>query len=156
MSQTALDRIPILTFELGDALYGLFIDYVVEVAAMVHYAPIADARPELLGLVNRHGQVLPLIDLRLVFGLSAPPIDAHVLFIVAMYEGNLVGLVVDVVNQVQYIHSSTLKVAPGGSRWVEQVASYGGKLLQVINLSTLMTHLLPESMTTLNQIEDSN
>jgi len=143
-----LDQIPILTFLLDDKRYALVIDYVVEVAAMVQYSPVADAIPALLGIVNRHGQAMPLLDLRIVFGLTSPPIDTNVLFVVAQHNDILVGLVVDAVNQVEYIHQSDLQVAPGGGRWVEQVASYQNDLLQIISLPALITHLLPETLTT--------
>ena len=147
MTDNTLDQIPILTFMLSDKQYALPITYVVEVAAMVEYSHIPDSEPALLGIMNRHGQVVPLIDLRRVFGLATPPIDTNVLFIVAQYEDVLVGLVVDAVNQVEYIHKGDLRVAPGGGRWVEQVAGYHDDLLQIISLSAVITHLLPETLT---------
>ena len=147
MNDEVLDQIPILTFMLGDKRYALLIDYVVEVAAMVQYSTVSDSIPALLGLINRHGQVMPLIDLRIVFGFETPPLDTNVLFIVAQHNTILVGLVVDAVNQVEYIHQSDLRVAPGGGRWVEQVASYQDDLLQIISLPAVITHLLPETLT---------
>ena len=150
----APDQIPILTFLMDGKPYALLIDYVVEVAAMVQYSDIADSAPALLGMINRHGQVMPLVDLRLVFGLSTAIIDTNVLFIVAQHEDTLVGLVVDAVNQVEYIHPSDLRMAPGGGRWVEQVVSYQDSLLQIVNLPAVITHLLPEPLTAQQEIED--
>lgn len=148
MSDIIHSQIPILTFVLEDKKYALRIDHVVEVAAMMHYSPVADSISALIGLVNRHGDVMPLIDLRVVFGLNAPPIDTHVLFIVAQFEGVLVGLVVDTVNQVEYIQQGDLRDVPGGGRWVQQVAGYQDDLIQIISISAIITHLLPESLTT--------
>lgn len=153
MTEKAFDQIPILTFTLGDKRYALKIDYVVEVAAMVEYATVADANPALVGLVNRHGRVMPLIDLRVVFQYHVPPIDPNVLFIVSQYEETLVGLVVDTVNQVEYIQEGDLHVAPGGGRWIEHVASYSDELIQLISLPAIITNLLPETITT-QEIED--
>jgi len=155
MSKQTIDRIPVLTFMMGDKRYALLIDYVVEVAAMVQYSQVADATPSLLGMVNRHGQVMPLIDLRIVFGLDTPIIDTNILFIVARHNATLVGLVVDTVNQVEYIYQSDLRVAPGGGRWIEQVASYHDDLLQIVNLPAVVTHLLPETLTAQQEIEDN-
>jgi len=148
MSEQSSDQIPILTFILADKRYALRIDHVVEVAAMMQYSPVADAIPALLGIINRHGEVVPLIDLRVVFNYDAPPIDTNVLFIVAQYNKTLVGLVVDAVYQVEYIRQGDLRVAPGGGRWVEQVIGYHDELLQIINLSAIVTHLLPETLST--------
>ena len=154
MSETTIDQIPVLTFMIGDKQYALRIDYVVEVAAMVQYSHVADSTPFLLGMVNRHGQVMPLIDLRVVFDLDSPVIDTNILFIVAQHDNILVGLVVDAVNQVEYIHQSDLRVAPGGGRWINQVASYHDDLLQIVNLPAVVTHLLPETLTAQPEIED--
>jgi purine-binding chemotaxis protein CheW len=154
MSDKALDQIPVLTFMMGDKQYALLIEHVVEVAAMVQYSYVVDSILALLGMINRHGQVMPLIDLRIVFGLITPVIDTNVLFIVAQYEDTLVGLVVDTVNQVEYIYPSDLRVAPGGGRWVEQVASYQDDLLQIINLPAVIANLLPETLTAQQEIED--
>ncbi len=154
MTDTMLDPIPILTFMLGTERYALLIDYVVEVAAMVEYSTIADASPAFLGIINRHGQVMPLIDLRKVFNLSTPPINTNVLFIVSKFEDTLVGLVVDAVNQVEYIQAKDLRVAPGGGRWIEQVASHNEQLIQLINLPTIIHELLSDTITTKQEIED--
>ncbi len=154
MSETAVDQIPVLTFMIGDKQFALLIDYVVEVAAMVQYSHVADTTPYLLGMVNRHGQVMPLIDLRIIFDLESPVIDTNILFIVAQHDNILVGLVVDAVNQVEYIHQSDLRVAPGGGRWIDRVASYHDDLLQIVNLPAVVTHLLPETLTAQPEIED--
>ena len=154
MNKQAIDQIPVLTFMMGDKRYALLIDYVVEVAAMVQFSHVADSTPSLLGMVNRHGQVMPLVDLRIVFGLDTPVMDTNILFIVARHQNILVGLVVDAVNQVEYIYQSDLRVAPGGGRWINQVASYHDDLLQIINLPAVVTHLLPETLTAQEEIED--
>jgi len=154
MSEKVIDQIPVLTFMVGDKQFALFIEYVVEVAAMVQYSHVADSTPFLLGMVNRHGQVMPLIDLRIVFDLDSPVIDTNILFIVAQHDNILVGLVVDAVNQVEYIHQGDLRVAPGGGRWIDQVASYHDDLLQIVNLPAVVTHLLPETLTAQPEIED--
>ena len=49
---------PVLTFRLATQQYGLPIDQVLEVAAMVALTTVPDAPPEMMGLANRHGEVL--------------------------------------------------------------------------------------------------
>lgn len=148
MNEPVIEQVPILTFILGEKRYAIRIEHVVEVAAMMQYSPIADSIPALLGIINRHGDVVPLIDLRIVFGLTPPPIDTNVLFVVAQFNEILVGLVVDTVYQVEYIHKGDLRAAPGGGRWIEQVAGYQDELLQIVDLSAIVTHLLPETLST--------
>src|SRR5688572_8043469 len=93
---------PFLTFNLGPQRYALPIEQVVEVAAMIEVVSMPDSSPEFLGVVNRHGDVLPMLDLRPLFQQKVTPLTPLTLFIVATYGGQQVGLVVDDVNQVEY------------------------------------------------------
>ena len=123
---------PFLTFNLGEQQYALPIDVVIEVAAMVELAEMPDSPPEMRGIANRHGVVLPVFDLRLIFGHEAAPINLSTLFIVATYDGQTVGLVVDDVHQVEYIEQ------PTAGKYIHDIVSYKGQLLQLISLPALL------------------
>jgi len=99
--------IAVLTLSLGTQAYALPISDVVEVAAMVTLTDIADPRPALLGMANRHGDVLPILDLRRMMNQPTPPITSATLFIVVHHEGNHFGLVTTAVHQVVYLSPST-------------------------------------------------
>ena len=96
-------RLPLLTFRLGRARYALLIEDVVEVAAMVDMLSLPTEQPEVLGYINRRGSVLPLLDLRTVFKQPSAPITSATVFIVAAGGDKQVGLVVDAVEQVEYV-----------------------------------------------------
>ncbi len=133
----ATDRTPILTFRLGERTYGLLIDNVIEVAAMVEWIPMPGTRPELLGVVNRHESILPLIDLRILFGLppSAPTIAT--LFIVVHAHQNQLGLVVDEVLQVEYVAQVPVRSAMTGPI-ISHIVNHRGELIQLIALEPLI------------------
>lgn len=95
--------VSVLTFRLDRQEYALPVDEVVEVAALMELTRIADSVPELLGIANRHGTALPVLDLRRVLDAPLAPLDATTLFIVGSHDGQMVGLVVDEVQQVEYI-----------------------------------------------------
>jgi len=62
--------IQILPFQLGEGLYGLELTHIQEVVdeAQVFYLPGA---PEgILGAINLHGRILPVLDLPLQFGFD--------------------------------------------------------------------------------------
>lgn len=135
---------PFLTFRLGQQTYALPIAQVVEVAAMIELVTVANAPPALLGVVNRHGSVLPLLDLRLVFGQPAAPITDSTLFIVAAVGMRQVGLVVDEVYQVVYFDTVQLAASPIRERYVECILTYRDQLVQIPALSALLAAFLPE------------
>src|SRR3954469_15969975 len=101
-------RLPLLTFRLGEGRYALLIEDVVEVAAMVDMLSLPTERPEILGFINRRGSILPLVDLRLVFNQPSAPITSATVFIVAAGGNKQFGLVVDVVEQVEYVDALQL------------------------------------------------
>jgi purine-binding chemotaxis protein CheW len=131
-------RLPILTFSLGDHLYALLIEDVVEVNAMVEITPLPDAPPEVLGIVNRHGKMLPLLDLRLVFKQPAPPVTSGTLFIVAAGGSQHIGLVVDEVHQVEYVDALRLGDAPTTARYLHGIIGHEASLIPILALPALL------------------
>lgn len=123
---------PVLTFCLDANRYALPIDAVVEVAAMVALAPMPHTPPQILGNVNRHGAVLPMVDMRVIFGVPATPITTDTFFIVTHHAG----LVIDTVEQVDYLNA--LRPAPQSSPFISHVASTSRGLIQLIRLTPLL------------------
>lgn len=129
-----------LTFLLGGQDYALPIENVIEIAAMVEVTRVAGAAPGLLGVVNRHGAPIPMLDLRMALEQSAPPIDVSMLFIVASIHNRMVGLVVDEVLQVEYASGWS----GDSTRYIEGIISQRGRLIQVVSLERVLTAHLPE------------
>lgn len=133
-----LDMIPILTFALGEQYYALIIDAVVEVAAMVELISTTDERAEVLGVANRHGEVLPVLDLRLVMTSEASLISEWTLFVVAHKDGISVGLVVDEVQQVEYIPAAQIHESSASGKYIRGIISYKQRLIQLVALGPLI------------------
>lgn len=139
------DRLPVLTFRLADQTYAISIDHVVEVMAMVTVQTVAGALPEVLGMVNRHGMPMLLLDMRRVLGKPiTAPIDASTLFIVVNSGEQHAGLVVDEIYQVDYLPS--LSPAPGGARFIAGIASDHDSMVQVIAVRGLLAAYLPSQV----------
>lgn len=154
MKNHANSPVPLLTFRLGDQPYALFIEEVVEVASMVELTVLPDSPPAMLGIANRHGVVLPLFDLRLIFGKEVTPINPSTLFIVATHSGQLAGLVVDDVHQVEYMDRGELRAVPTAGKYIRDIVNHKGQLVQIIALSPLLAALLPDGMTDEGLVED--
>jgi chemotaxis signal transduction protein len=136
------DLIPVLTFRLDDQTYALHIDYVVEVMAMVTVQSVAGARPEVLGMVNRHGVPMILLDMRLALGKQAAgTIDASTLFVVVMQGDRYAGLVVDEIYQVDYLQQ--LSPAPQGAHLIFGIASDHDSMVQLIAVDAVLAAYLP-------------
>jgi purine-binding chemotaxis protein CheW len=82
----------------GDELYAVPIENVVEVAELDDVAAVPGARPHVLGLRNVHGQVLPVFDLATLLHVrrEVPPS----FLVVADEDGQRAGFAVDGVTKV--------------------------------------------------------
>lgn len=139
-------RLPVLTFRLGAQHYALLIEDVIEVVAMVEFTSLPDATPEVPGIVNRHGAVLPLIDLRAVFKQPLSPVTSASVFIVAEGGGRQIGLLVDEVQQVDYMDALQMSDAPTSSRYVHGIMSYKEQMISIIALPSLLAAFLTSAV----------
>jgi purine-binding chemotaxis protein CheW len=136
------DTLPILTFRVGQQIYALRIQDVVEVSAMVELMPILQGRPEVLGLANRHGSIVPLVDLRTVFQQPASPVRSSHIFIIAADGSRQIGLLVDEVLQVEYVNFLQLEDASALGEYIRGIISSKSELIPVIALAPLLANFL--------------
>lgn len=132
-------RLPLLTFRLGEARYALLIEDVVEVAAMVDMLSIPTERDEIVGYINRRGTILPLVDLRKVFNQPRSPITSASVFIVVAGGDKQFGLVVDAVEQVEYVDALQMSDTLTSSPYLHGIISHQNDMISIIALPSLMT-----------------
>lgn len=105
-----------LTFALSKERYALQILKVQEIIGMLHITQVPRTVPYLKGVINLRGKIIPLVDLRLKFGLSEKPYDEKTCTIVVQVEigGKCmsVGIIVDTVLEVINFQASQLEPAP--------------------------------------------
>jgi purine-binding chemotaxis protein CheW len=102
----------VLVFLLGGEEYGVDILKVQEIRGYDKVTPIPAAPAFLKGVVNLRGIIVPVIDLRLKFGLADPKYDAFTVVIILRIAGRVVGIVVDGVSDVVRLAASEVKPAP--------------------------------------------
>lgn len=101
-----------LTFELGSEQYGVEILKVQEIGGVLPITRVPNSRPYLKGLVNLRGKILPVIDLRLRFGMEAAEMTEETCIIFAQVQGVEVGLLVDRVADVVEIPLEDIEPDP--------------------------------------------
>ncbi len=139
------EPVPFLIFLLGKQYYALPITEVIEVAAMVELTQMPNTSREFLGVANRHGAVLPILDLRPIFRQSTRRIDETTLFVVAQTDDQSVGLIVDEVLQIEYFTADQIAQRQSShEQHVQGIVSHNQRLIQVIALNKLLTQFLPQ------------
>lgn len=135
--------VALLTFNLGEQQYALPVSDVVEVAAMVEIAKVIDAPLVVVGMTNRHGKVMTMLDLRLIFGQPAVPISASSLFVVVEHQGLLAGLIVDEINEVEYFDVGSLTIVQTPGKYIRGMISTEESLLQIVAIPAIYDAFLP-------------
>ena len=106
-----------LTFVLSQEEYGLEILKVREIISVMDITEVPQVPDFIKGVINLRGKVIPVIDLRLKFGLPAMEYNRETCIIVVNVKDLLVGIVVDTVAEVLDISEDETDPPPSfGSR----------------------------------------
>ncbi|MBU2548555.1 MAG: chemotaxis protein CheW [Proteobacteria bacterium] len=110
-----------LTFTLADEVYGLRILKVREIFGLVPITPVPQTPYFLKGVINLRGQVIPVVDLRLKFGMVDREYTDRTSIIVLDVRDAMgripIGVIVDAVADVVSIDADDIEPAPSlGSR----------------------------------------
>ena len=105
-----------LTFKLGSEEFGVRVIKVREIMGIQQITAVPQTPDYLKGVINLRGKVIPVIDLRLKFGLAALEYTQRTCIVVVQVEGEagpiLVGLIVDGVSEVLNLTSSDIEDTP--------------------------------------------
>ena len=89
-----------LTFAVGDESYGVSIGMVTEIVGMQTIMSVPDVPDYIKGVINLRGKVIPLMDVRLRFGIEERPYDERTVVIVLEVDDAPIGMIVDRVSEV--------------------------------------------------------
>src|SRR5882672_12882329 len=90
----------VLVFVLGKEEYGVDILKVQEIRGYEKVTPLPAAPAYLKGVVNLRGVIVPVIDLRVKFGMANPAYDASTVMVILRIAARVIGIVVDGVSDV--------------------------------------------------------
>jgi len=101
-----------LSFKLGAEEYGIDILKVQEIRGYEQPTRIANAPHFIKGVVNLRGVIVPIVDMRLRFGLPDVQYNSFTVVIILNVAGRTVGMVVDSVSDVLELGGEAIKPAP--------------------------------------------
>ena len=111
-----------LTIRLQDELFAVEAGSVREILDLVPITEVPNASPFVSGLINVRGRVVPLADLRVMFGMDRPAPDQDTRIVVMEIdidgEPTVAGILADKVHDVTDIEAASIEEAPKvGMRW---------------------------------------
>ncbi len=105
-----------LTFTLADEEYGIGILKIKEIIGMMPITTVPQTPEFVKGVINLRGKVIPVMDLRLRFGMEAMDYNERTCIIVVEIEGQTgtiqIGIVVDSVSEVLNVKGEDIEDTP--------------------------------------------
>jgi purine-binding chemotaxis protein CheW len=105
-----------LTFILADETYGLEIQRVAEIVGLLPVTRVPRLPEFVAGVINLRGRVIPVVDLRLAFGLPAAELGERTCIVIAQISRGestqTVGLIVDQVSEVLDLAQDAIEPTP--------------------------------------------
>jgi purine-binding chemotaxis protein CheW len=131
----------LIAFRLDRQLYALPLRNVECALHMVAIAPVPEAPPWVPGVINLHGQVVPVVDLRQRFGRPGREPDLSDRLLVIQALGQTAVLWVDEVTEVLEVPSAQMEPPPqplSRSRPLAGIVRRGEELILVLDASRLL------------------
>jgi purine-binding chemotaxis protein CheW len=120
-----------VTFQLEHQTYAVPLEQVIRIIDMVSITPLPDVDRSVVGVINVHGAIVPVIDLRRQFQLPTTAWKRHTPILLTPSSEQMLGLIVDTVTQV--LNASTEQILR-----VDEVLP--GELSEVPLLQGLLRH----------------
>lgn len=133
----------LLTFRLGEEDYGIDVLKVQEIRGFSAITSLPNVSPEVRGVMNLRGTVIPVLDLRAMFGLPARAYDRYTVIIVLRVDERTVGVIVDTVTAVITVPADQLSPPPdlatrAGARLVKGLARVKDSLVLRLDIDELV------------------
>ncbi len=105
-----------LTFSMADEEYGIGILKIKEIIGMMPITTVPQTPEFVKGVINLRGKVIPVIDLRLRFGMESIDYTERTCIVVVEIEGSVttvqIGIVVDAVSEVLNVNGDDIEDTP--------------------------------------------
>jgi purine-binding chemotaxis protein CheW len=144
--EAATKTIQVVSFTIGKEEYGIHIEDVQEIVRMPEIMKLPRTESFIRGVINLRGIIIPVIDMRERFGISASEsgYSAMTRVIVVKVKEKFVGVIVDTVSQVLEIAAEDITEAPevlkGISReFIEGIGKLNENLIIILRIQNILT-----------------
>ena len=133
-----------LSFQLGAEEYGIDILRVQEIRAYEKATRIPNTPRFIKGVINLRGVIVPVVDLRMKFGLESAEYNEVTVVVVLNVADRTIGIVVDKVSDVLTLGDGDIRPAPEftsrvDNAFVRGLATLDQRMLIIADIERLMT-----------------
>ncbi|MBN1403152.1 MAG: purine-binding chemotaxis protein CheW [Opitutales bacterium] len=147
-AKTKFEAGKFLTFKLGEESYGVAVLKIREIIRMQKITPVPQMPHHVKGVINLRGKVIPVIDMRLKFGIGEDTVTERTCIVVVQIEARegiatSVGLIVDAVEEVMNITEEEVEETPdlGGQfdgEYILGIAKIKGEVKTLLDIDQVI------------------
>ncbi len=145
--------VQLVTFRVGTEEYGLDIHAITEVVRPLKITPLPKMPAFIEGVINLRGVIIPVVDLRNRFDVAANTSDQRKMRMLitrgavqrsAGASGDLLGLLVDNVDEVIHVPKKNIDVAPQAATgrnadFITGMGKVGDRLIILIDITRILS-----------------
>ncbi len=147
MVRKEVDDEQLVTFTIAQEEYGIKIMQVQEINRLEEITSVPKAPSFIDGVTNLRGNVIPVLNMRILFGLESRDQDDATRIIIVDLDGRRIGLRVDKVNEVLRLPRSDIDPTPGivaghaDHRFLEGVCQLdkGKRMVLLLDISEILS-----------------
>ena len=145
-----------VVFKVGNEYYGVDINLVRGIEKMIQVVSIPNSNPNIKGIINLRGDVIPVYSLRKKFNLEMLNESEENQFIIVKVEDMLLALEVDKVDEIQNISEDMIFDVPiiiksKETKYAEKIISGNGRIVIIIDIHNLMSDMEMQELTEMVQ-----
>ncbi|MCL0047158.1 chemotaxis protein CheW [Thermodesulfovibrionales bacterium] len=133
----------LVTFTLDKEEYAVDILKVQEINRMTEITRVPNSPPQMEGVINLRGKVIPVVNLRKRFGLTPKDNDEHSRIMIMDIQGITIGFVMDSVSEVLRVPSSIVEPTPPmatniSTEFIKGIAKMEERLIIILDMDKLI------------------
>lgn len=133
-----------IVVDLGVEQYGINIKYVQNIVRMQSITRVPKAPYYIKGVINLRGEIIPVMSVRLKFGLKADQINDDTRIIIVKINGQAIGLIVDMVKEVINLTDNDIEIivkdaSDEKANYISGVGKINHELVTLLNLKGFIT-----------------
>jgi len=133
-----------VTFTIADEIYGVEVLKVQEIIGMTLVTHVPNSPSFMKGVINLRGAVVPVVDMRLKFGIKEKDYDSFTVVIIVEVRERLIGMIVDTVSDVAEIPLNTIQDTPHfttsvDTDFIKGIGQLDSKLVIILDVDRILT-----------------
>ncbi len=143
-ASAAEDERQYLTFQLGEEFYGVNILKVQEIKGYTNVTRIPNTPDYMKGVLNLRGTIVPIINLRMKFGMEQIEHTAFTVIVVVVVRERVMGMIVDAVSDVLTVGANDVKPSPSfgtkvNTSFIDGIATAQEHLVTLLDIDQVLT-----------------